>query len=146
MNRKNLIIVAVVLIIASGASFYAGVLHARSGTGARAVRTAGGFGGAGATGATQRGRLGNAAVGEIIAKDEQSVTVKLPSGGSRIVFFGASTMVGKMVAGNLDDLVLGENIVAAGSNNSDGSITANSIQIRPASTTETFFAAGARPR
>jgi hypothetical protein len=76
-------------------------------------------------------RDANFAAGEIIAKDDKSVTIKLRDGGSKIIFFSGSTEITKFVAGNLEDLEVGKNIVVNGSTNPDGSITAQSIQLRP---------------
>jgi cytochrome c-type biogenesis protein CcmE len=70
-------------------------------------------------------------MGEIISKDEKSLTVKLPDGGSKIVFFSSSTEVGKTATTTPEFLSAGQSIVASGSANSDGSINAQNIQVRP---------------
>jgi hypothetical protein len=69
--------------------------------------------------------------GEIIAKDEQSIIVKLPDGGSKIVFFSESTEITKSVSGSRDSLAEGGQVIVNGSENSDGSYTATTIQIKP---------------
>lgn len=71
------------------------------------------------------------ASGEIISKDDKSVTVKLPDGGSKIVFFSDSTKISKSADGSKDDLQVGSNLMINGDTNQDGSITAKTIQIRP---------------
>ncbi len=73
---------------------------------------------------------GPGTLGEIIAKDETSVTVKLRDGGSKIIFFGSSTQIVKSMNGSLADLSIGTNVFANGMANDDGSIAAESIQIR----------------
>lgn len=70
--------------------------------------------------------------GEIIAKDEQSLTVKMPDGGSKIVFYSDSTEINKTVKGTSGDLEIGKSVAINGKTNQDGSITAQSIQLRPA--------------
>ena len=75
---------------------------------------------------------GGLAAGEVIAKDDKSITVKIGAdGGSRIIFFTASIPITKNVNGTADDIKIGEQVVATGSANPDGSVSAQSIQIRP---------------
>lgn len=83
---------------------------------------------AGRTGSRAGANLVN---GEIIAKDDQSVTVKILDGGSKIIFFSESTEVSKFAEATPDDLIVGTQIMATGTQNDDGTLTAQSIQVRP---------------
>ncbi len=81
----------------------------------------------------QRGtRVGSNVMGEIISKDDSSITVRLRDGGSKIVFLSPSTEVSVFTSGTANDLSVGTTVVAGGSANDDGSITAQTIQVRPA--------------
>ena len=50
---------------------------------------------------------GGAASGEIIGKDEESITVNLRDGGSKIIFFSNSTKITKTADGAQEDLKQG---------------------------------------
>ena len=84
-------------------------------------------------GRTMRETGTNFLTGEVIAKDEQSLTIKMPDGGSKIIFFSDSTEISKFVNGASNDLEVGKTISVNGTTNQDGSLTAESIQLRPIS-------------
>ncbi len=69
--------------------------------------------------------------GEVIDKDEQSLTLKLSDGGSKIVFLSDSTEISKTIKGLIDDVEIGKQIMISGEQNSDGSYTAKTIQLSP---------------
>jgi hypothetical protein len=69
--------------------------------------------------------------GELISKDDKSITVKTPDGSSKIVFFSESTNIGKSTDGSLSDLNIGQQVMVSGDNSTNGTISAKSIQIRP---------------
>ncbi len=125
-------IVTIVLVVAVGiGAFYGGMRYGTSQVGTQGAqdspRSAGRNGGrnGGAFGAN-----GGFLSGQILAMDSQSITVALRNGSStKIVFFSGSTQIVKSASGTIDDLKNGENVTVIGAANSDGSITAQSIQI-----------------
>lgn len=72
---------------------------------------------------------GGFASGKIESKDNQSITLQLPNGNSEIVFYSSSTQVIKPSQASLNDISVGTQVMIGGTQNSDGSLTAQSIQI-----------------
>jgi len=144
MDKKNISIVVAVVIIVAGVAFYGGIKYGQSkilrrGQGNPLMmnfdgREKGTFQVSGGANGTNRGGLrfnGSFINGEIIAKDDKSLTIKMNDGGSKIVFYSESTVVNKNIEGLLTDLKVGDNIMASGNANQDGSVTAQTIQLRP---------------
>ena len=87
-------------------------------------------------GANNQGRNNNRntaafANGEILNANDKNLTVKMRDGGSKIIVMASSTQVTKSAEGTLADLITGKQVMINGINNSDGSMTASYIQIRP---------------
>jgi hypothetical protein len=142
--KNNTLIIACVLVavVFGGGGFYGGMQYAN------AQRPSGAARFAGATGANagqfvrgqngqngqggQRGGFGGGASGQVVSKDDKSLTLSIMGGGSKVVYYSASTTVNKTAAGSLDDVAQGSNVMVIGSSNADGSVTASMIQLRPA--------------
>ena len=127
MNKPTLIIIG--LIVAAGLFYggyaYGGSVNTSSTAGVRTGRTGTTTSFAGYSGASG----GGATVGTVVSSDATSITVALKSG-SVVVFYSTSTPIMKTVSGTSNDVSAGANITVIGTTNADGSITANSIQIR----------------
>ena len=131
--KKIIPLFIILLIIVGGGSFYGGMRYQQSKTPSRQAfqnlspeqrqqflqgRTGSGVG-------------ANFLSGEVITKDEQSLTLKMPDGSSKIVFFSDSTEISKTTEGSIDDIEIGKEIMVSGEQNSDGSYTAKTIQLSP---------------
>jgi len=137
-TTKHIAIIVAAAIILCGLSFSGGMKYAASRSNNRAIP--GQFGMmqngeklGGSRAGIMRGGFGMVS-GEILSKDAKSITVKDRTGGSKIIFLGSSTEVMKSAQGTMDDLAVGTSVITNGTTNADGSITATSIQIRPAGT------------
>jgi hypothetical protein len=133
--KKHIIVVAIVVIVACGGSFYAGMKYTQAGRQKGFANMALGgqvFERNGQGGAMRGGNGGiGGAMGEVIAKDASSITIKLRDGGSKIILFSGTTEISKSVSGVPNDVAVGKSVMVSGTANQDGSITAQSIQIRP---------------
>ena len=133
MNKTSIIAIIIALLVGFGA----GMTYGKSGgTATTPQDTVGGFGagraGAGGNRAARGGGFGGGTSGEVIAKDASSITVKTRDGSTKIVFVSGTTQVVKTAAGSQSDISMGTNVTAIGPANTDGSVNAQSIQIRPA--------------
>ncbi|MCX6741116.1 MAG: DUF5666 domain-containing protein [Candidatus Parcubacteria bacterium] len=127
--KKTLIIMIILVIVVGVAAFYGGMKYAASKQSALSAAAQQRFGQNGTFANRQNGA--SAVSGQIVSKNDQSMTVQLRDGSSKIVFYSSSTEVGKFVTGTTSDLVQGANVMISGTANSDGSFTAQSVQIRP---------------
>lgn len=143
MENKQIISALAIAVIAGGIGFYSGTQYQASKVPAQQAGQRGNFGG-GANGVQrgggqnqgggfqrQGGGAGDFASGQVVSKDDTSVTIKTRNGGTQIVFFSPSTTVDKSVSGVTSDLNVGQQVTANGKNNPDGSLAAQNIQIRP---------------
>ena len=75
--------------------------------------------------------FGGMVMGEIISQDENSITVKIQDGSTKIVILGDSTTYSKTQNTGKTELSIGSQVRVFGSANSDGSITAQNVQLNP---------------
>lgn len=134
--KKILPIFIVVVLIVGGVCFFAGMKYGQSKN--SFLKNFPNFDGAQSwqrqqtgTGFGRMSDRGGFISGEIISKDEKSITVKLPDGGSKIIFFSDTTTIAKSTDGSASDLENGKTVMVSGTSNSDGSVTAANIQIKP---------------
>jgi hypothetical protein len=137
-NINKFLPIVIVAVVFGAAGFFGGTQYQKSQTPANGFKNFAngnmqGVGGQSANGARRAGQnvQGGFASGDIISKDSQSITVKLRDGSSKIIFYSGSTQIAKQTGGTADDLAVGSTVMVTGSTNSDGSIAAQSISLRP---------------
>ena len=126
------IIWLVIAIVALGGGYFwgkAGVSASRAG-----------FAGAGTYGSSTRRFTGAAGAGglttgQISTIDSSSITLQLANGNSQVVFYSSSTPVSEPTIVSVSTLKVGTNVMVGGTPNTDGSLTAQTIQVRNASST-----------
>jgi phage baseplate assembly protein gpV len=128
---KTHIIWLLVAIVALVGGFYWGRAN---GTASR-----GSFAGAGTFSSSTRrfagtggAASGGLAAGQITAMDSSSITLQLANGNSEVVFYTSSTPVSEPTTVLPSTLKVGTNVMVTGTSNSDGSVTAQTIQVRGA--------------
>ncbi len=133
MKKQLPIFIAIIIIVAAG-SFFGGLKYGQSKRpnnffGPNGFRQVVGDGNQNRIGMNNRNVV-NFVNGEIISQDEKSLTVKANDGGSKIIFLSDTTQVMKFTTSTAADLKTGDNIMVNGSANADGSLNAESIQVR----------------
>jgi len=158
--KKFLPILIIAIIVAGGAGFYGGMLYGKQSVpkapAGSALAARGNFSGTrtGARGANGAGFIS----GQILAKTDNSLTIKSSTAGSQIVFLAPSSQIMESSTTTIANLNVGQNVMVTGTTNSDGSVTARTVQIgnfrfggprpadqgqgRPATTSQTSPSAG----
>ncbi len=126
MHKKIIITAGIALAVGFGAGYG---MHS---TPARAQDSQNGY--AGGSGKIMRGNGngGGFLSGTVVNKDAGSVTLNTRDGSSHVVFITPDTTISKSVNGTMSDVSVGTTIIVSGTTNSDGSVSANLIQLRPA--------------
>lgn len=128
----------VVAIVALAGGFFWGKA---SGAASRAAGFAGAY--SSSTRRTFGGATGGGLVtGQISTIDSSSITLQLANGNSEVVFYSTSTPVSEPTMVPANTLRVGSTIMVTGTSNSDGSLTAESIQVRPAGATNGGYGIG----
>ena len=120
---KPLYVLFLVIIIAA-AGFYGGMWYQKNQTQASFAN--------GANGQFGRRFGGNGMMpvrGQVVNTGNNTVTVKLNDGSSKIVDLTAQTTINKTTTGSASDLKSGQEVTAIGMSNSDGSITAQTVLV-----------------
>ncbi len=132
-NQTNLIITAILVVLVGAGAFFGGMKYQQSKQPAF-FRQFNGQGGQGQRFGNGTTRAGFRPVsGEIISADNNSLTVKLADGSSKIVLLSDSTQINKAETAARADLTVGQKVAVFGQENSDGSVLAQNVQLNPQS-------------
>lgn len=136
-NKRSFIIGAIFVLFFSLISFYVGYKYSQS------KKSVMNFGSGMERGdlvqgdnipARQAGKQSDASqtqvIGEIIKKDDSSITVKTGDASSIIIYLKDDVFIGKMSEVERSELLEGNNVLILGSKGTDSSFVAESIQIR----------------
>ena len=145
MNRVVKIVLGVVILLAAlGASFYGGMVYgegraqsARAGGGRFTGGTPGGFN----NGQGGQGQRGGGVFGQISEIGNGYLVVTDNNGNQTKIIVTDTTLIEKNASVKLTDLATGDSVIVSGSQGSDGTYTARSVQVAPAGR---FGAPGAR--
>lgn len=142
MKNTNLIIMILIGVIVLGAGFFGGMQYQKSqvpsfqfGNGVNGQNFRQGMMNGGSQQNNQTGRMmgrGNGAVrGEIINADDKTITVKLTDGSTKLVLIGSGSTVSQSVTATVKDLTVGKQVAVFGTANTDGSVTAQTLELNP---------------
>jgi type II secretory pathway pseudopilin PulG len=132
--KNNWVVTIIVIVIVAGIAFFGGMQYQKSqvsnfaqGQGAFRQRMMG-------QGQGQEQTAFRPVRGDILSVDNNTLTVKLSDGSSKIVILSGSTTYMKEASATKDDLKTGNTVMITGASNSDGSVTAQNVQINPTAT------------
>lgn len=131
MKTNTILLIVSALIIGAG-GFFVGMKYQQSQRGGQFRQLGNGQGFRGSSGVFGgRGNGFRPVAGTIIKSDATSVTLKLNDGSSKIILVSDKTQINKATTAGITDLQTGELVAVFGSENADGSITAQNIQLNP---------------
>jgi hypothetical protein len=133
MKNATVLIILLTLVVAGSGGFFAGMKYQQSKQpgltrepGSEAVMKMRG------QDSDEVNRIGARPVsGEILDMDDQSLTVEMGDGSSKIIFVSEMTQINQAQEIPREELTLGKQVSVFGNENADGSITATNIQVDP---------------
>ncbi len=123
--QKHIILTVVVAVVVGSIAFYGGMRYQSSFRESGVGR----FGPMGSAGV--RTGQNRPVLGDVVTVDADSLTVKMTDGSTKIVNIAPSTTYSKTENGKKEEVVVGTKVNVFGPTNSDGSVTAQSVQINP---------------
>jgi len=136
MHKKMMGVGAIGLIVGGVLGYSGATMFARPAAGlAQGARS--GFAAGNYAGGMMRGGAANGGLlsGTVEAKSATSLTLNTRDGSSHVVLITPATSVSKSVSGTVGDVAVGTTVIVSGTTNSDGSVSATLLQLRPAAPT-----------
>lgn len=124
--KNNYLVTIILVIVFAGAGFYGGMQYQKS----QRVNFTRQLGNRPGTIKNNRGGF-RPVLGEIISSDDKSITVKLQDDSSKIILINAKTVINKAQTVDKTELKVGEKVSVFGAENTDGSVTAQNVQLNP---------------
>lgn len=136
MKIVYIVIIVIIVIITGGAAFFGGMQYQKS-----TLSTEGANNNMGPENRqmmdngdnenrNNRERMGMQPVtGEVTSQDDESITVQLSDGSTKIVYINDDTTISNTEEAALSDISQGKTVMVIGESNDDGSIDANMIQM-----------------
>ncbi len=130
--KNNQLMIGLTIAVIGALAFFGGMRYQQTLTPSRQAGTGQNRTGTnGARGGAFGGNRGGQIIGDVLSSDDKSITVKLPDGSSKIVLISSTTSVVKSTQANISDLAVGTKVGIFGQTNTDGSVTAQNIQLNP---------------
>lgn len=133
-NQQSLImtivVAAVVGLAGAGLGYHFGMTQQSSNGQNQAQGSRTGRGqGSGANGG--QNRFGRGVMGQVTSVDNNTLTVKMPDGSSKIVVLSGTTSYEISTSSSKDAVTAGKTVRVIGNTNSDGSVTASYVMLNP---------------
>lgn len=125
MKNNSVIITIIVAVIVAAVAFFGGMQYQKSQKSTTTAGAAGQF-------RQRTGANGQRPTrGQVVSINGQDMTVKLPDNSSKIVLLSDKTVFSKSATASASDIKSGDQVVVLGTDNSDGSVTAQDVQLNP---------------
>ncbi len=130
--KNNSLVTGIIVVLVGALGFFGGMKYQQSkATAGNSGRQFPGGRQGGQNGQGRSAGFGRPVSGEILNQDDKSITVKLADGSSKIVIVNDKTTINMAQSATKSDIQTGQTVAVFGSENADGTVTAQSIQLNP---------------
>lgn len=120
--KNSMVIMVIVAIVFAGVGFFGGMKYKQFQRGTNSFQQQ--F-------RQKFGNNANSVRGQVIRNNNGNLTIKLQDGSTKIVIVPSSATIYKTDNASISDLKNNEEVLVFGTENSDGSITAQNVQLNP---------------